>query len=357
MHALGLASRVYGMSLLPHSTTATTAAARPPPWKAQHVTACTATTSASRHGWRRSDPWMTSIVDLDPAHPAGSSGSPRAARGHAWRPGWPYRARSSATASGWWRSTRPPRTHRESAGRCHRPGSSWTTFHLVMLGNKMLTDVRQRVQHEQQGTVGRSTRPGAPPAAAGRQRARPQSPGPVEDRLQHGSSDLTGQRDPCRLGRQGAPASDVAGPRPDRVQQTRDLDSPDRVPGGLRGRGYARGARLARTIEKWWPEIEGFLELGNTNARTEGYNRVFKQIKRVACGFLTRTTTRCASCCTAQPTGPRELPAVEVNPAQMRRARERAHVADGPPIRGIWTPDRRAVLGVWTVAVVSLACC
>jgi transposase len=43
--------------------------------------------------------------------------------------------------------------------------------------------------------------------------------------------------------------------------------------------------RLAGTIEKWWPEIEGFLELGKTNARTEGYNRVIKQIKRVACGF------------------------------------------------------------------------
>ena len=43
--------------------------------------------------------------------------------------------------------------------------------------------------------------------------------------------------------------------------------------------------RLAGTIEKWWPEIEGFLQLGNTNARTEGYNRVIKQIKRVACGF------------------------------------------------------------------------
>jgi transposase len=42
---------------------------------------------------------------------------------------------------------------------------------------------------------------------------------------------------------------------------------------------------LAGTIEKWWPEIEGFLALGVTNARTEGYNRVIKQIKRVTCGF------------------------------------------------------------------------
>jgi transposase len=43
--------------------------------------------------------------------------------------------------------------------------------------------------------------------------------------------------------------------------------------------------RLAGRIEKWWPGIEGFLELGVTNTRTEGCNRVIKQIKRVACGF------------------------------------------------------------------------
>ncbi len=43
--------------------------------------------------------------------------------------------------------------------------------------------------------------------------------------------------------------------------------------------------RRSGTIEKWWPEIEGFLELGVTNARTEGNNRVIKQINRVACGF------------------------------------------------------------------------
>ena len=43
--------------------------------------------------------------------------------------------------------------------------------------------------------------------------------------------------------------------------------------------------RLAPTIDKWWPEIEGFLQAGITNARTEGHNRVIKQIKRVACGF------------------------------------------------------------------------
>ena len=55
----------------------------------------------------------------------------------------------------------------------------------------------------------------------------------------------------------------------------------------LRNRLIARksGARLATTVERWWPEIEGFLELGITNARTEGHNRVITQIKRVGCGF------------------------------------------------------------------------
>jgi len=42
---------------------------------------------------------------------------------------------------------------------------------------------------------------------------------------------------------------------------------------------------LAETIETWWPEIEAFLRLNITNARTEGSNRIIKQIKRVGCGF------------------------------------------------------------------------
>jgi hypothetical protein len=44
------------------------------------------------------------------------------------------------------------------------------------------------------------------------------------------------------------------------------------------------------------PEIEGFLALGVTNARTEGHNSVIEQVKRVACGFR---ETNGASCCIA----------------------------------------------------------
>jgi transposase len=42
---------------------------------------------------------------------------------------------------------------------------------------------------------------------------------------------------------------------------------------------------LATTIDTWWPEINAFITTGITNARTEGYNRLVKQVKRVACGF------------------------------------------------------------------------
>jgi transposase len=43
--------------------------------------------------------------------------------------------------------------------------------------------------------------------------------------------------------------------------------------------------RLAHTIETWWPAILVALTEGITNARTEGFNRIIKQTKRVGCGY------------------------------------------------------------------------
>jgi transposase len=42
---------------------------------------------------------------------------------------------------------------------------------------------------------------------------------------------------------------------------------------------------LAGTVETWWPEIEACLDTGITNAKTEGLNRLVKQVKRSGCGF------------------------------------------------------------------------
>ena len=43
--------------------------------------------------------------------------------------------------------------------------------------------------------------------------------------------------------------------------------------------------RLANTIQTWWPAILVALTQQVTNARTEGFNRIIKQTKRVGCGY------------------------------------------------------------------------
>jgi len=48
---------------------------------------------------------------------------------------------------------------------------------------------------------------------------------------------------------------------------------------------------LAATIDTWWPEINAFITTGITNAATEGYNRLVKQVKRAACGFRNPTNS------------------------------------------------------------------
>ena len=43
--------------------------------------------------------------------------------------------------------------------------------------------------------------------------------------------------------------------------------------------------RLAKTIQTWWPAILVALTEHVTNARTEGFNRIIKQVKRAGCGY------------------------------------------------------------------------
>jgi len=77
----------------------------------------------------------------------------------------------------------------------------------------------------------------------------------------------------------------LRGPRPERVQPPRDLHSPNPVPAGLRGRRHARSDPARRDDREVVAGDRRIPGAGKTNARTEGYNRVIKQIKRVACGF------------------------------------------------------------------------
>ena len=55
----------------------------------------------------------------------------------------------------------------------------------------------------------------------------------------------------------------------------------------LGGNPHLTRHRLHR-FQAWWPEINAFVLTGITNARTEGYNRLVKAVKRSACGFRNR---------------------------------------------------------------------
>jgi transposase len=234
--------------------------------------------------WRLSDPWMTSFVDLDTG-----------------RPGWllgltPGRSGAAVTA---WLSTRDqawrngievvaldPSAPFAAAIRRALPQATIVVdhFHLVRLANQMLTEVRQRVARDQHGRRGRKT----DPAWAHR-------------RLLLAAGN--------RLSHRGL----------DRLSAVLAADDPTNEIGAAWGvkellrqllacteAHLARRAlftfyeailladipettRLAQTIQTWWPEIEAFLRLRVTNARTEGTNRVIKQIKRTGCGYRNQT--------------------------------------------------------------------
>jgi transposase len=53
--------------------------------------------------------------------------------------------------------------------------------------------------------------------------------------------------------------------------------------------------RLAETIQTWWPAILVALSEDASNARTEGFNRIIKQTKRVGCGYRNMINTNAVS--------------------------------------------------------------
>ena len=235
--------------------------------------------------WRRSDPWMTSIVDLDPAGPGGIIGL-AAGRSGACVKGW-MELQSSQFRSAVKVVAIDPSAPYAAGIRMALPHARIVLdhFHLVLLANQAVTEVRQRVLREQQGRRGRNI----DPAWAHR-------------RLLLRNGDQLGPKALARLKtvlRHDDPTNEIgaawackellrqllAAHGPTRYSRHETAHRRTRFLTACADAGMPETTRLACTIEKWWPAIEGFLELGVTNARTEGCNRVIKQIKRVACGF------------------------------------------------------------------------
>lgn len=153
-------------------------------------------------------------------------------------------------------------------------------FHLVRLGNEMVTDVRQRATREQLGRRGRKS-----------------DPAWVNRRLLLRAGNRLSTRGLQRLEgafAAGDPTQEIAAAWAVKERLRMLLAARDRHTIADRLHRFhevvlvadlPEASRLAQTVDDWWPEILGFLETRVTNAGTEGVNRLIKDAARVAFGF------------------------------------------------------------------------
>ena len=159
-------------------------------------------------------------------------------------------------------------------------------FHLVMLANKAVTGVRQRVVREACGRRGRAT----DPVWANRRRllrGRETLSDKAFERMWNGliDNDPANQILTTWIAKEELRAlfatARTGGQRHDIAHRLDRFYSWCAGP----GENIPEVQRLAATIEAWWPQILGFLQTGITNAGTEGGNHLIKDVARVAFGF------------------------------------------------------------------------
>jgi transposase len=230
--------------------------------------------------WRRSDPWLTSFVDCTPGRPGGLVGLAPGRTGACVRD---WLGEQSDTFR---RQVKivviDPSAPYASGIRAALPEVKIAVdkWHLVALANTMVTEVRQRVTRtllDRRGTVGdpiwlnrRLLLTGAEHLSA-KQRQRlwrsfdhcdptkeVQAAWAVKERLRL----LLAESEPSRIRWRLA----------DFYEAAIDAQLPETT-------------RLAGTIQTWWPAVLTALLADVDNARTEGFNRIIKQVKRVGCGY------------------------------------------------------------------------
>jgi transposase len=228
-------------------------------------------------GWRRYEPWMTTLVDADTGRVLGvvdgrdsaGVGTWLAARSPAWREAVEVVAIDPSAAF-------------RKALREQLPAAavSVDAFHLVKLANDMVTQVRQRAIREQKGRRGRL-----------------EDPAWVNRRLLLRAGNTLSPRALARLRatlRTDDPTDEIGAAWGIKEQLRRLLASGSLAEAHeqrmLLG-AFALAAdmpetdRLWATIDHWWEAIEVLLVTGVTNARTEAANTSIKQIKRTGRGY------------------------------------------------------------------------
>ncbi len=228
-------------------------------------------------GWRRYEPWMTTLVDADTGRVLGVVDGRDSAGVGAW-----LAARSDA-----WRAAVEvvaidPSAAFRKALRDHLPHAAVSVdpFHLVKLANDGVTEVRQRVTRAHKGRRGR----GVDPAWTNR-------------RLLLRAGDSLSPRALARLKatlRADDPTDEIGAAWGVKEQLRRLLASnslADAEKQKMRLGAFVLAAdmpetdRLWATVDTWWDAVEVLIVTGVTNARTEAANTGIKQIKRTGRGY------------------------------------------------------------------------
>jgi transposase len=235
-------------------------------------------------GWRRYEPWMTTLVDTDTGRVLGVVDGRDSAGVGAW-----LAARSPA-----WRAAVEvvaidPSAAFRKALRAQLPAAAVSVdpFHLVKLANDTLTQVRQRVVREAKGRRGR----GIDPAWTNR-------------RLLLRAGNTLSPRALARLKatlRADDPTDEIGAAWGIKEALRRLLTSGSlaeaeeqrmRVGAFVLAADMPETDRLWSTVDAWWEAIEVLIVTGVTNARTEAANTTIKQIKRTGRGYRNASNYR-----------------------------------------------------------------
>jgi transposase len=230
--------------------------------------------------WKRSDPWLTSFVDCSGDGPGSLLGLAPGRTGACVR-GW-LSEQSAAFREAIEIVVIDPSAPYASGIRAALPNALIAVdgWHLVALANQMLTEVRQRVTRDQLGRRGTV----ADPVWLNR-RLLLTGAEHLSTKQWKRLTAMLDSRDPT--GEIGAAWG---------VKERLRMLLKEREPSKIRWRladfydaaldaAMPETTRLAKTIETWWPAILVALTHDVSNARTEGFNRVIKQTKRIGCGF------------------------------------------------------------------------
>jgi len=230
--------------------------------------------------WKRSNPWLTSFVDCSPDKPGSLLGLAPGRSGGCVRD-W-LAAQSEEFRAAIEIVIIDPSAPYASGIRAALPQARIAVdkWHLVALANGMVTDVRQRVTRDLLGRRGRNSDPlwvnrkllltGAEHLSAKQWRRFTTMLHEHDPTGEIGAAWAVKER--LRMLLAEHEASRIRWRLADFYEAAIDADLPE-------------ATRLAGTIQTWWPAILVALTERVSNARTEGFNRIIKQVKRAGCGY------------------------------------------------------------------------